>query len=180
MSINLTLQCWELCEKRVGFAAQKQVTCFKIVGREDIIAQWAKMAIQRLKKLFLGPCERKEVSHLIVSHSKLEIYFIFSLFGTERRQLAGNFGVTHARIPTVKPEITNPPLPASCALMPSTAIANFRFGICLSESPTDLQGRPLGHLRGSRNPLRCQYWGVKVFTFIEFSFSVFFKGLLRK
>ena len=65
----------------------------------------------------MGPCERKEVSHLIVSHSKLEIFFIFSLFGTERRQLAGNFGVIHARIHTVEPEITNPPLPASCAMV---------------------------------------------------------------
>ena len=52
----------------------------------------------------------------------MEIYFIFSLFGTERRQLAGNFGVIHARIPTVQPEITNPPLPASCALVASYSI----------------------------------------------------------
>ena len=32
----------------------------------------------------------------------------------------------------------------------------------------------LGPLRGSRNPLRCPFQGVKVFTLAEFSFSVLF------
>ncbi len=43
-------------------------------------------------------------------------------------------------------------------------IVNFRFGIFSSEPPKDLEGRPLGPLRGSRNPLRGPFQEVKVFT----------------
>ena len=47
---------------------------------------------------------------------------------------------------------------------PMVDIVNFRFGNFSSEPPKDLYGRPLGPLRGSRNPLRGLFQEVKVFT----------------
>ena len=62
---------------------------------------------------------------------------------------------------------------------PVCAIVIFRFAIFSSEPPKDLQGGPLRPLRGSRIPLRGPIQGVKVFTLVEFNFSVILQRALE-